>query len=100
MTLSDPSFQTGRQSGDRPQVIPVSQELLGQVRVSLSARLGKGEMTVARLMSLAKGEIVVLEASLADSVDLYLDDALVARGEIVAVGDNYGVRITEVASVG
>ncbi|SFG54088.1 flagellar motor switch protein FliN [Novosphingobium sp. CF614] len=98
MTASKESRNLGNGNA-RPQVVPLNQELLGHVRVRLSARLGQGEVTVARLMSLAKGDVVVLEASLADAVDLYVADALVARGEIVAVGDNYGVRITEIASV-
>jgi flagellar motor switch protein FliN/FliY len=55
-------------------------------------------MTVEDLMGLKTGAVVALETGLADHVDLYLNDALVARGEIVVVGSKYGVRITELAS--
>ena len=50
-----------------------------------------------QMMALEKGSVVTLETGLADHVDLFLNDALIARGEIVAVGDKYGVRIVEVA---
>ncbi len=54
-------------------------------------------MTVEQLMALKQGSVVTLEASLADRVELFLNDALVARGEIVAVGDKFGVRIVEIS---
>lgn len=82
----------------RPAVVPVDRDLLGQVKVRVTARLGEGETTVGKLTSLVEGDVLVLESSLADAVDLYVEGALVARGEIVAVGDNYAVRITEIAS--
>jgi flagellar motor switch protein FliN/FliY len=75
----------------------VNGELLRGVRVSLDVRLGKAPMTVEEMMSLKSGSVVALQASLADCVELYLNETLVARGEIVAVGDKYGVRIVEIA---
>jgi flagellar motor switch protein FliN/FliY len=76
----------------------VGNELLRGVRVSLEARLGQASMTVEDMMALKPGSVVTLQTSLADHVELYLNDTLVARGEIVAVGDKYGVRIAEIAS--
>jgi flagellar motor switch protein FliN/FliY len=72
-------------------------ELLREVRVSLEARLGQAAMTVEEMMALKAGAVVTLNASLADHVDLYLNGTLVARGEIVAVGERYGVRIVDIA---
>jgi flagellar motor switch protein FliN/FliY len=79
------------------QMVPIDNELLRGVEVKLDALLGRGRMTAEELMSLSKGSVVTLENSLADHVELYLNEALVARGEIVAVGDHFGVRITEIA---
>lgn len=76
----------------------IGSDLLAGVRISLEARLGDAPMTVEDLMGLKTGAVVALETGLADHVDLYLNDALVARGEIVVVGNKYGVRITELAS--
>jgi flagellar motor switch protein FliN/FliY len=76
---------------------PISGELLRGVRVSLEVRLGESPMTVDEMLALKPGAVVTLNTSLADHVELYLNDTLVARGEIVAVGDKYGVRIVEIA---
>ena len=76
---------------------PINGELLRGVRISLEGRLGEAPMTVAEMLTLKSGAVITLDTGLADHVELYLSDALVARGEIVAVGDKYGVRIVEIA---
>jgi flagellar motor switch protein FliN/FliY len=76
----------------------INSDLFRNVRVALEARLGKSPMTVEQIMALKGGDVVTLESSLADHVDLYLNDVLVARGEIVAVGDKFGVRIVDIAA--
>jgi flagellar motor switch protein FliN/FliY len=81
-------------------LVPITGQLLRDVQVVIDARLGRTELTVAELMALKRGAVVTLDRSLADHVDLYLDGALIARGEIVAVGDKFGVRITDVAEEG
>lgn len=93
-----------QQKGPRPiatdgKLVPIDTMLLQAVKVSLSALLGRGEITAERLMSLAAGDVVKLDSSLADHVELYLEDALIARGEIVAVGDHYGIRIVDVSPI-
>jgi flagellar motor switch protein FliN len=75
----------------------INGELLRGVRVALEARLGQANMTVEEMMALKSGAVVTLETSLADHVELFLNGTLVARGEIVAVGDKFGVRIVELA---
>src|SRR5215469_2994833 len=81
-----------------PELANISIDLLGGVRIRLDACLGDASMTVEGLMGLKAGTVVTLETGLADHVDLYLNDMLVARGEIVVVGNKYGVRISELAS--
>jgi flagellar motor switch protein FliN/FliY len=78
---------------------PIDGDLLREVQVSLEARLGNATLTVEQMMALKAGSVVTLETGLADHVELFLNDTLVARCEIVAVGDKYGVRIVEIAAV-
>ncbi len=69
--------------------------LVGHVKVSLVAEIGKTEMTVEELFSLRKQSVVKLDQDTDAVVTLRLNDKAIARGELVAVGDNLGVRITE-----
>jgi flagellar motor switch protein FliN/FliY len=85
-------------NGRMRDLTPIGRELIGSVSVTLEARLGKAMMAVEDLLALRSGAVVALETGLADRAELYLNDVLVARGEIVAVGDNYAIRIIEVAA--
>lgn len=69
--------------------------LVGHVKVSLVAEIGKAEMTVEELFALRKQSTVKLDQDADAVVTLLLNDKAIARGELVAVGDNLGVRITE-----
>jgi flagellar motor switch protein FliN/FliY len=55
-------------------------------------------MTVGALTALKPGAVVPLEAALNRPVELRLGEAIVARGELVAVDDKFGVRLTEIAA--
>lgn len=89
-------------SGQDPVAAPAggsafNQRLIDNVGVSLEAFLGDAQMTVAELVGLKEDSIVPLGASLAQSVELRLNGVPVAKGELVAVGDNFGVRLTEIS---
>jgi len=84
-------------SNDISALVSISSDLLKGVKVSLEASLGRSDISVEEMMALEKGSVVTLETGLADHVELFLNDALIARGEIVAVGEKYGVRIVEIA---
>lgn len=74
----------------------VSSKLIENVGVELEAFLGSARMTVAELTALAPGAAVALDAQLNGAVELRLSGVAVARGELVAVGDKFGVRLTEI----
>lgn len=69
---------------------------LDHVEIEIEAILGKRRMTVGELRSVAGGDLVALSASLSEPVELRVNGRTVALGEIVAVGDNFGVRVTSV----
>lgn len=76
----------------------VSATLIDSVAVELDAVLGQAQMTVGALTALKPGAVVPLAAPLNHPVELRLGDAIVARGELVAVEDCFGVRLTEIAA--
>lgn len=72
-------------------------QLLQSVQVALEARLGEASMTIGELMALKSGGVITLDTGIADLVGLFLNNTLVARGEIVAVEGKFAVRIVEIA---
>jgi len=70
-------------------------ELIQGVKVQLKASVGQSELTVAELFALKEGSVITLDQPTDAPIDIHLDGKLIGRGEIVVVGDNFGVRITE-----
>jgi len=71
--------------------------LIGHVQVALSAQIGTVDMSVERLFGLKVGDEVVLNELLEAPVTLMLNGRAVARAELVAVDDHFGVRILDIA---
>ena len=70
--------------------------LHGHVTVRLSVVLGSAEMNVEKLFTISKGETIALGADLDAPVTLQLDNKPIARGQLVAVDDCFGLKITEI----
>ena len=65
--------------------------------VTVSAVLGKATMQVSQLLKLGRGAVVELDRKLGEAIDIYVNNRLVARGEVVMVDDNrLGVTMTEI----
>ena len=75
-------------------------EAVYDVPVTVSAVLGKSAMEVSQLFKLGKGTIVELDRKVGEAIDIYVNDRLVARGEVVLVEDRLGVTMTEIIKTG
>ena len=75
-------------------------EAVFDVPVTVSAGLGKSGMEVSQLLKLGKGTIVELDRKVGEAIDIYVNDRLVARGEVVLVEDRLGITMTEIIKAG
>ncbi len=72
-------------------------EAVYDIPVTVSAVLGKATMPVSQLLKLGRGAVVELDRKLGEAIDIYVNNRLVARGEVVMVDDNrLGVTMTEI----
>jgi flagellar motor switch protein FliN/FliY len=72
-------------------------EAVYDIPVQVSAVLGRATMQVSQLLKLGRGAVVELDRKLGEAVDIYVNNRLVARGEVVMVEDNrLGVTMTEI----
>lgn len=71
-------------------------ELIRNVRVRLTVSVGQSEVTVKDLFDLKENAVLPLDRSVREPVDVLLDGKVVARGNLVAVGENFGVQISEI----
>ena len=72
-------------------------DLLLDIEVDASLRFGSRELAIRELLATGPGDVLELDRTITDPVDLVVGDKIVARGEVVLVNGNFGLRVTEVA---
>ena len=75
-----------------------SLDMLWGVHLTLTVELGRTSLTVRQVIELQKGSVVELDRIAGEAVDIYVNDRLIAKGDVVVVDDKFGVRITELIS--
>lgn len=71
-------------------------EAVFDVPVQVTAVLGKSSMQVHQLLKLGRGAVIELDRKVGEAVDIYVNNRLVARGEVVLVDDRLGITMTEI----
>lgn len=71
-------------------------EAIYDIPVTLSAVLGTSQMRVDQLLRLGRGAVVELNRKVGEAIDIYVNNRLVARGEVVVVEDKLGITMTEI----
>jgi flagellar motor switch protein FliN/FliY len=70
------------------------------VPVNIQAVLGRASMEVAALLRLSRGSVIELDRKVGEAIDIYVNNRLVARGEVVVVEERLGVTMTEIIKDG
>ena len=73
-------------------------EVVQDLKVRLSVSVGGAQLSIGELFALKEGATLKLDKSTSEPIDIFLDDKLVARGELMAADDNFAVRITEIGA--
>lgn len=97
--MSDPSDEGGDQPSQEFDVgEPMANDVTAiyDIPVQISAVLGKSSMQVSQLLKLGRGAVVELDRKVGEAIDIYVNNRLVARGEVVVVEDKLGVTMTEI----
>ena len=100
-----PNLEDGGGQADVPMVpepegpttrIAADLEAVFDVPVQVSAVLGRAHMDVGELLSLGPGTVLELDRKVGEAIDIYVNNRLVARGEVVVVEDRLGITMTEI----
>lgn len=67
-----------------------------EIPVTISAVLGRSTMQVSQLLKLGRGAVIELDRKVGEAIDIYVNNRLVARGEVVVVEDKLGITMTEI----
>jgi flagellar motor switch protein FliN/FliY len=75
---------------------PKNLDLILDVKVDLTVRIGSCQLPMRDVVAMGEGAVLQLDQSAADPVGLYVNDKLIARGEVVVVEENFGIKITQI----
>jgi flagellar motor switch protein FliN/FliY len=89
---SDNAFSSVLGDNERSLTLDAVQD----IPVNISVVLGKATMQVNQLLKLGRGAVIELDRKVGEPIDIYVNNRLVARGEVVVVEDKIGVTMTEV----
>ena len=87
--------QFGEKEG---QGLPQNMELLKDVPLTVTVRLGKSKMTISEVLDLGEGSIIELDKLAGELVDLYVNGKLIAKGEVVVIDESFGFRVKDIIS--
>ena len=73
-------------------------DLLLDVNLRVAVELGRTEMAIKDVLALGPGSVVELDKLAGEPVDILVNDRLIAKGEVVVVDENFGVRVTDIVS--
>ena len=88
--------QVNESAGEANSALEPNLDVILDVPVTLSLEVGRTEMSVGNLLRLTQGAVVELERSAGEPLDVMVNGALVAHGEIVVINDKFGIRLVDV----
>lgn len=89
---------SGRSPGIDPATLAGALGFMLDVDLNVAVEVGRVQLPVRRVMELRPGSVVELQRSASDPVEIYANNRCIGRGEIVVVGEQFGVRVTELRS--
>ena len=95
MALNELENSADAQAEQKPQSAK-DLEAVYDIPVQISAVLGRANMQVSQLLKLGRGAVVELDLKVGEAIDIYVNNRLVARGEVVVVDERLGVTMTEI----
>ena len=94
-TESNSSLNTGSNKTD---VNLDKLDLLLDIPLEISVELGRTKLVINELLKLSQGSIIELPKIAGETLDIFANQRLIAKGEVVSVNDKYGIRLTEIIS--
>lgn len=91
-------WEPGQMSAPQLPLSNVNIELIKNIPVNIRAILGRSKMPIEEILRLSHGSLIELDTLDGEPIEVLANDTLVAKGEVVVVGEQFGIRITEIAT--
>lgn len=96
---ADPVPASPLQDDSRPGInANVNLDMVLELPVTISMEIGRTQISIRNLLQLSQGSVIELDRLAGESMDVLVNDTLIAHGEVVVVNDKFGIRLTDVIS--
>ena len=95
--VREPQFASFDQSYQNQRVETI--DLVGDIPVELTVELGRTNKKIAEILEFSQGTVVELNKLVGESLDIYANGKYIAKGEVVVIDDNFGVRVTDIENI-
>ena len=96
MSMAEPDADENVEGGAQPEAWLPDLRRLSEVPINLAVEIGRTRMTVGETLDLRQGSIVTLNRMAGEPVDVLVNGTPIARGEVVVIDEQFGVRITDI----
>lgn len=94
--VSAASFQEAQKSDAPRQVMDL--DFILDIPLSLTVELGRNRMLISELLQLGQGSVIELSKLAGEPMDVFINQRLIARGEVVVINEKFGIRLTDIVS--
>jgi len=95
-SLSEPKFEELKKGG--PAAPARDLDFILDIPLEVTVEIGRAKMLINDLLQIGQGSIIELNRLAGEPLDIYVNQKLIARGEVVVVGEKFGIRITDIVS--
>jgi flagellar motor switch protein FliN/FliY len=93
--MSEDAVQSEKYSADKT-VGAIDKDILDNIPVTVTIEVGRASIKIRDLLQLSQGSVIELDRLAGEPLDLFVNNTVVAQGEVVVVNDRYGIRLTKV----
>ncbi|MCL0034009.1 flagellar motor switch protein FliN [Thermodesulfovibrionales bacterium] len=96
--VKDLDMQEFESEAKSPQIVRREIDFILDVSLELTVVIGSVKMLVRELLQLGQGSVIALDKLAGEPMDVYVNDRLIGRGEVVVVNEKFGIRLTDIMS--
>lgn len=97
VVVRQPEFSTFDESSQVQRIETI--DLVGDIPVELTVELGRASKKIGEILGFTQGTVIELNRLVGESLDIFANGKYIAKGEVVVIDDNFGIRVTDIESV-
>lgn len=96
--VNEPNFENLQETSEKNASTPKDIDFLLDIPLDVTVEIGRTRMLIRDLLQLAQGSVIEIEKIAGEPMEVFVNNKLIARGEVVVINEKFGIRITDIIS--